>query len=227
MSDIRVRRTREKLRAAVLRLAAERPVETVSAAELTRAAGINRTTFYKHADSPTEVLEEVVFAELDVMRTELVALLRDTELPPRQAWERVGREFTGYLERYEAVWTTALTGAGSPALVRLLSGHFADSFSALLAARPGLVPQERIPHRGPGPASDAERDFAVTAYGRFVGHGVVGVVHSWLESPPPRDPEVYVEITLGALPPWLTGPAETDSPRKTKEPEKPKEENRS
>src|ERR1700710_1454932 len=82
--DARCARTRTNLSAAVLELAAERDITSASVAELTRRAGINRATFYAHAQSPVELLTRVLAADLDLVRrmtTERLdqegALLRD------------------------------------------------------------------------------------------------------------------------------------------------------
>src|SRR3546814_11082417 len=66
--DPRVERTRARLAEAVLALAAERDITTASVSELTRRAGVNRSTFYAHADTPVELLTRVLAAELDDVR---------------------------------------------------------------------------------------------------------------------------------------------------------------
>jgi AcrR family transcriptional regulator len=109
MSDLRAVRSRRKLHEAVLHLAAGQPIESVSVAELTRAAGLNRTTFYNHASSPADALEQALFGELDGMRAVLSEKAADRSIPLEQVWDGVTRDFLGYLERYEDIFTT--TGA--------------------------------------------------------------------------------------------------------------------
>src|SRR3546814_18051435 len=54
-------------------LAAERDITTASVSELTRRAGVNRSTFYAHADTPVELLTRVLAAELDDVRRHTMA----------------------------------------------------------------------------------------------------------------------------------------------------------
>ncbi|MFT4305577.1 MAG: helix-turn-helix domain-containing protein, partial [Microbacterium sp.] len=58
--DPRRQRTRERLRGAVLELAAAKPIERVTVAELARAAGVMRDTVYRHTPGPVELLAEVL-----------------------------------------------------------------------------------------------------------------------------------------------------------------------
>jgi AcrR family transcriptional regulator len=66
--DARQRKTRAKLAAVILRLAAERPASELTVSEITVAAEINRSTFYQHAASPMDLLERVLREELDSIR---------------------------------------------------------------------------------------------------------------------------------------------------------------
>jgi AcrR family transcriptional regulator len=58
--DARARRTRESLGAAVIRLARERPLHSLSVTDLTGAAGISRPTFYLHYASPDELFADLL-----------------------------------------------------------------------------------------------------------------------------------------------------------------------
>ncbi|SDQ12612.1 transcriptional regulator, TetR family [Microbacterium sp. cf332] len=62
-------RSREALRRAALDLAAGRPVAELSVAEVCRAAGVTRDTFYRHADAPVSLLADALRAELDSVLT--------------------------------------------------------------------------------------------------------------------------------------------------------------
>ncbi|MEU6075312.1 TetR/AcrR family transcriptional regulator [Micromonospora sp. NPDC047074] len=88
-SDPRVRRTRARLRAAVLALAAERELGDITIAEVARRAGVNRATTYLHfadldalvADAMDEAVAQVARAAalcpLDAPRDEVPQPLRD------------------------------------------------------------------------------------------------------------------------------------------------------
>ncbi|MFD0067042.1 TetR/AcrR family transcriptional regulator [Streptomyces sp. NPDC056690] len=190
--DVRTRRTRALLREAVLRLASQGPVEDIAVADLVRAARINRTTFYKHADSPAAVLEQVLYADLDRGRAELLADATAAELPVREIWERAAGVMVDHLERYDPLYTAGLVGRRSAVLHHLLVDHFTASVHALFDRDPGLLPN--------GEGQDAWR---ADAYSRFVAHGEAGLVEAWLSLPAPRDPRLFISAATSALPAWL------------------------
>ncbi|MFE7980284.1 TetR/AcrR family transcriptional regulator [Streptomyces shenzhenensis] len=190
--DVRTRRTRARLREAVLRLASEGPVEDVSVADLVRAARINRTTFYKHAGSPAAVLEQVLYADLDRVRADWLADAVTAELPVREIWERASGALVDHLERHDALYTAGLVGRRSAVLHHLLVDHFTASVHALLDRNPGLLPE------GEGPAA-----WRANAHSRFVAHGEAGLVEAWLALPAPRDRRLFISVAASALPSWL------------------------
>ncbi|MEV6164582.1 TetR/AcrR family transcriptional regulator [Streptomyces sp. NPDC052052] len=199
--DVRTRRTRARLREAVLRLASERPVEEISVAELVRAARINRTTFYKHAESPVTLLEQVLYADLDRIRTAWLADIAAAELSAREVWERASGALVAHLEDRDALYTAGLAGRRSASLNRLLVDHFTASVRALLDQDPRRVPD------GEGTAS-----WRAEAHSRFLAHGEAGLVEAWLSLPRPRDPRLFVSAAKSALAPWLDGPSHADTP---------------
>ncbi len=76
MVDARIVHTTAALREAILRLAADRPVSSITVADVTRAAGINRATFYSHAVSPGSLLADALTPELDRIREDDVEARR-------------------------------------------------------------------------------------------------------------------------------------------------------
>ncbi|WP_129840936.1 TetR family transcriptional regulator [Streptomyces sp. RFCAC02] len=190
--DVRARRTRDRLRAAVLRLASERPVEDVAVADLVREARVNRTTFYKHAATPAAVLEQVLYADLDRVRAGWIADALAAELPVPVIWERASGALLDHLERHDALYTVGLVGRRSAVLHRLLVDHFTASVRALLDRDPEKLPD------GEGPA-----EWRLDAYSRFVAHGEAGIVEAWLSRPAPRDRPLFVSAAAALLPPWL------------------------
>ncbi|WP_213011488.1 TetR/AcrR family transcriptional regulator [Paractinoplanes toevensis] len=187
--DVRVRRTRESLSQAVLRLAAEHPVEDIAVADVVRLARINRTTFYKHAASPADVLAEVLYADLDRIRTGWIA-----GAPAREVWERSAGELADHLQRFEDLYRTGLVGQRSAVLNRLLVEHFAGSALAWLDRDPRLLPD--------GAGSPQWRR---KAFSRFIAHGEVGVVEAWLTEPAPLDRTLFISASASFMSTWLGG----------------------
>ncbi|MFF3173784.1 TetR/AcrR family transcriptional regulator [Streptomyces sp. NPDC057900] len=190
--DVRARRTRDRLREAVLRLSAERPVEEVAVADLVREARVNRTTFYKHATSPAQVLEQVLYEELDRVRAVWITDVLAAELPVHEIWARASGVLLDHLERYDALYTAGLVGHRSAVLHRLLVEHFTVSVATLLARDPRAVPD--------GEGSVAWR---VEAASRFMAHGEVGIAEAWLSLPAPRERRLFVSAATVLLPSWL------------------------
>src|SRR3546814_7891440 len=85
-------------------LAAERDITTASVSELTRRAGVNRSTFYAHADTPVELLTRVLAAELDDVRRHTMEQLDRDGLLLRDLTRSTMREIVAHVVRHEAVY---------------------------------------------------------------------------------------------------------------------------
>ncbi|MGW1228975.1 TetR/AcrR family transcriptional regulator [Streptomyces sp. NPDC001478] len=190
--DVRVRRTRDRLREAVLRLASERPVEEIAVADLVREARVNRTTFYKHATSPATILEQVLYEELDRVRAGWITDVLAGTLPVHEVWERASGALLDHLERHDALYTVGLTGHRSAVLHHLLVEHFTVSVSTLLEREPEAVPGD-----------EGSLAWRVEAASRFLAHGEAGIVEAWLALPAPRDRRLFVSAANALLPSWL------------------------
>jgi AcrR family transcriptional regulator len=57
--DRRIKYTKLALRAGLITLLGRKPIDKISVKELCEAADINRSTFYAHYESPTDLLEQV------------------------------------------------------------------------------------------------------------------------------------------------------------------------
>ncbi|MEV6436168.1 TetR/AcrR family transcriptional regulator [Streptomyces anulatus] len=190
--DARVRRTRDRLREAVLRLASERPVEEIAVADLVREARVNRTTFYKHATSPAVILEQVLYEELDHVRAVWITDTLAGTLSAHDIWERASQALLDHLERHDALYTVGLVGHRSAALHHLLVEHFTVSVATLLERDPEAVPGQ-----------DGPLAWRVDASSRFLAHGEAGIVEAWLSLPAPRERHLFVSAATALLPSWL------------------------
>lgn len=68
MENQRVRLSKTMLKEGLLKLLQERPLSEITVYALCETAGINRTTFYKHYASPTDLLQDIetdFFREID------------------------------------------------------------------------------------------------------------------------------------------------------------------
>lgn len=196
--DARIARTQQQLRSAALTLAAGAPIEDISVADLAREAGINRATFYKHADSPLQVLREALVADLDSMRTGFLEAAAVPQTDLVQLWREAAHGTAAHVARFADVYRRGFSDDASGSLQTLLSRHIATSMEALFNERPELMPAHR------------RKDVALlsAAYASFLGNGLTGILQVWFNSGS-RDVELYADAVINALPVWMLNPPAT------------------
>ncbi|MBF4514124.1 TetR/AcrR family transcriptional regulator [Plantibacter sp. VKM Ac-2885] len=93
---VRSRRSRAAVAAAILEAAEESPATQLSVAFVAKRARVTRPTFYSHADSPQELLSQVLLDRLEVER-------RRADLPktPAGVFQAVTNHVNQYLRVYE------------------------------------------------------------------------------------------------------------------------------
>ncbi len=198
--DARQRRTRERLHAVVLELACEQPVTDLSVTQVAAAAGVHRSTFYEHASSPVDLLQQALLADLDRIRDELLA---DTTTRVDQAVTRTTEAVLLHVERHAEIYRRGLgEGSGAASLHAVLSGHFLATSRRLreLARVDVRVPVDGVP-------DDAVADAAA----RFIADGTVGVIEGWLDAPEPRV-EDFMRVYVRLLPDWWPKDLTADAP---------------
>jgi AcrR family transcriptional regulator len=195
--DARIERTRGRLAEAVLALAAERDITTASVSELTRRAGVNRSTFYAHAQTPVELLTRVLAAELDEVRRRTMTQLERQGLLMRDLTRSTLHEIVDHVVRHEAVYGGSGRASSTFALRVVLAEHVEQSVLIVLAEGFAVPPI-------PGP--DAARLAAA-----FIAHGAAGAVEAWLRLPAPRDEAMLLAAVEAMYPPWYApDPARSD-----------------
>jgi AcrR family transcriptional regulator len=190
MVDARILHTTAALREAILRLAADRPVSRITVADVTRAAGINRATFYSHAVSPGSLLADVLTPELDRIRDTDAAARRaafDRGAGPDELAAITRRGIDAVVEHvvaHKEIYGKALPDPEDGSLHRLLVDHFtvssAQHIRELPAGRPELLDD--------------------VAAG-FVAQGFVGAIEAWLAGPR-RSRKALVETITLSFPAW-------------------------
>lgn len=181
--DPRQRRSLERLTAAIYQLASGRSVESVTVSEVARTAGVDRSTFYRHADSPRDLLERVLTAELERVRAEHLLDVTD----PPAAIAGVVAALLDHVQDHESVYRP--TGAEvDPALRGMLGDRLRDWIEALIET--GII-------RPPGSDLESERMAA-----SFVAFGTAGAVTSWLGQPAPRDRGAFLRAYRLVMPAW-------------------------
>ena len=202
--DARIVRTRTQLRKAALSLAADSPIADVSVSDLTRAAGINRATFYKHAQSPSEVLEEALLEDLNQMREGFLIASLDSPSDFETTWRRAVEDTVKHVERFESVYTHGFTESSDGSLKALLARHISTSMVELFHSSPELIPN----------ATEESFEFFVNAYAAAIGASLTAVLGAWLGSPD-RDIEKYAIAVLNVLPDWMRNSSANEVVQKT------------
>ena len=185
--DARSRRSQEKLRGAVLALAALAPITEVTVSAVCREAGVTRDTFYRHAESPVHLLADALAAEIaDTMRV----------LPEADAIGDGERALLAHVLRRGAVYR----GAMNPSLAAPVRSTLEGSIRA------GLELWTRL-HPGILPAVFAADEPALRLAIAYAASGTVGAIEAWLRQDD-DDVDRAVELILAASPQWwLANPA--------------------
>jgi AcrR family transcriptional regulator len=186
MVDARILHTTAALREAILRLASAQPVSSITVADVTRAAGINRATFYSHAVSPGSLLADVLTPELDRIRED-DARAREVPGTDLDAATRKGiNAVVDHIQTHRDIYRQALPDPNDGSLHRLLVEHFTVSSLEHIARMPaGTKPAELIDDAAAG----------------FVAQGFVGAIEAWLAGPR-RSRKALVETIVLSFPTW-------------------------
>lgn len=184
MVDARIAQTQSVLAIAILDLASERPISEISVSDITRAANINRATFYNHYGSVGALLASVISLELDEIREADHVLHGRAELTQEDIARRAVGATIALVERHRRVFELALLDSRDIALHRALAAHFEIS-----------VRQHLENWATPTPVTDT------TIIARFVGGGIVGAIEGWLASPP-MSTEQVTDAIMESMPRW-------------------------
>jgi len=106
--DLRVRRSREGLRSALLVLLNGKAFEAITIREIVAAATIGYTTFFRHYPSKEALLDAVVADEIQ--------RLTNHALPVYQSGDPFSAclALCTYVAEHRPLWTTLLTGGAAP-----------------------------------------------------------------------------------------------------------------
>lgn len=176
---------KRRLYATVLDLAATRPVEDLTAAEICRAAQVHRSTFAEYAASAADLLRAALREQLDDIRARY--LTGAGSAAPNAAAD-ASRAVLAHVESHYTIYQRGLLSAGGGDLHAMLAEHFRDSVRELEAV--GAI-------RPPFHAHGATTRFVEESTARFIANGSIGILEAWLSEAAPRDPEHFVAAFEG------------------------------
>ncbi|GAA1526029.1 AcrR family transcriptional regulator [Agromyces terreus] len=181
--DARVERTRRALQQAALELARAGRFDTATVAEITEAAGVNRSSYYQHYDDRDTLLADAI----DAAEVEAVAgFPHPTRVP-----DRLPPEMIAFLAHFDAdadLYRRLLGERGSPIVAARIRERFQQQ------AREGVVSSGTTAFEG--------MPIDIVAAG--IAGSCLAVVHAWLE----LDPRPSVETAAEWVWRTLVGPGE-------------------
>lgn len=186
MVDARIVQTMRSLHEAIIALASTAPVSSIAVADVTRAAGINRATFYSHATSPGSLLTDVLTPELDAIREADIAARDAGTATPAEVTRRSMERVVDHVVKHREIYRLALPDPLDASTHRMLARHFEESLRVHFDfSVPGELPE------GLSKALAAS----------FVAHGLVGVIETWLTGAR-LGRKTLVENIMLLLPTW-------------------------
>lgn len=188
--DPRFQRVRAKLTAAILILAADKPAEQIAVSELTSAAQISRTTFYKHADSPASFLAQHLIGQLEPKMNPLAHLLDDTGPGYLMRWRDIHLDLLDHVREHGDVYTHVFGADAQSVVLAMLCTYFEEVFGAYV--------QDFSRHiEGPQPS-----DLWITMAISQQVHNTIAVISSWLRCGMDESPEEVIGAYVSLVPPW-------------------------
>jgi AcrR family transcriptional regulator len=108
MADLRVRRSRDGLRTALLQLLERRAFEDITVREIVDLAGVGYTTFFRHFTSKDALLDAVILVEIEQ--------LTNRSLPIYEAADPSGAclALCAYVDEHRSLWSALLIGGAAP-----------------------------------------------------------------------------------------------------------------
>ncbi len=187
-SPLRQTRTRQLLREALMELAAERTFATLTIQEVTRQAGVNRTTFYLHYTGLPELMEDCARILFSQLRADIYANQPVSDPQDLSLLEPYVESVFHHLEEHKRFYRSMLGRQGDPLFLVL----FQNSLSELI-----FEPVENLnSHEG------RNQELAMTR--RFFSAGFTGVAAWWLENEMPISiQQACRQITRNILPGYL------------------------
>lgn len=195
-NDPRSVRSDEALTAALYRLGALKPIESVGVDELCAEAGVSRATFYRRARTPADLLAADLKQLLETTRVRFLANQASTtgsEL--LQEHYRAIAELTSHISEFAQIYANSL-GVDHSALGLLLRTHMEETVRGYVESRRDQIVLPRTLAEVPW---ERTREILTQHYAQ----GTFGLVRVWLRLPADqRDRAALAEWLLALAPAW-------------------------
>lgn len=189
MTDARILRTRATLNRAILKLASEKPLPSITVSELAAEAGINRVTFYKHFNMPAEALNAALSVELDEIRARFLAGYEEVSTDPVEPLRASMIDVLDHMDRHRRLYELAVENPTDGTLLNLLTDYFTESLDLYLKIRSSLQPA--LPE-----------GLDLTMLSSFYAHGFVGCLKTLVKNGWVADRETFLASIVSLAPGW-------------------------
>ncbi|MDP9806533.1 AcrR family transcriptional regulator [Trueperella bonasi] len=189
-SDPRYVRVRSRLTEAALRLVLQKPPDTITVSELAREAGISRTTFYQHGDTPAQFVADVVVDIMQPYLDELVAAIAQASDDYLVRWREIGVRMLGALKENSDVVRRIFLADHQSVVLGHISVRLTQSFEAYVEEFEARLSGEEI--------SKLWKEMAIAQQ----VYNLMAVIVAWLRTDMSESPEAVVNTYLTLAPPW-------------------------
>lgn len=190
VNDPRYVRVRAQLNDAALRLALAKPADAITVAELSREAGISRTTFYQHGDSPAQFIADAVVDILQPFLDELTGAIATAGDDYLLRWREIYIRMLTELLNHRQILGALFGGEGQPVIVGHITRRLTLTFAAYVDEFKSRLEGESV--------SELWTEMASTQQ----VYNLVSVLVSWLSTGMKESPDVVVNTYLSLAPPW-------------------------
>lgn len=191
--DPRWQRSRAALIDAALALASEHPIQDVTVREVTKRAGVDRTTFYNHAESPQQLVSEVLGVEFDELYQQFRDELERGDFTPEEAQRHGIRSLLEHVIHYQAIYRLTINAVSGGVLQSVIGEH-------VRAAAREMLDEGLYPFEPPIAPTEFQKDFAAQA----MSLAMLGGIAAWIRQDSPPDIDEFMESFSLFFPDWFT-----------------------
>ncbi|OUZ08215.1 TetR/AcrR family transcriptional regulator [Bacillus pumilus] len=173
--DRRATESKQQLRKALFQLLSEKEWGKISVQDLTKAAGIHRTTFYQHYEDKFDLAQQVMDEMFDVMKCAIFAPVQEDDLEKEHPAYVYIYRFYQHLQEHEKEYQILLKRGRELNIHETVRAFFEESFSL---GKEGVAGSKPDSHLVP---IDMQKQFVISAY--------VGTAEWWLRTGRPYSPD--------------------------------------
>ncbi|WP_216378324.1 TetR/AcrR family transcriptional regulator [Arcanobacterium phocae] len=196
-TDPRFIRSRGLLRDALLSLALDFRPEDIKIADLTRAAGVSRGTFYAHASTPSELLADFLIEELSDNFSRISTLVHDETNQYLLRWRDIYIKLLHHVQSHAPIYRHIFLDKPESLALGYLTAYFRKEITNYVR---GFVRYNDEPLS----------ELWITMATEQQVHNTIVIITSWLETNMESSPELAMNTFMSLVPPWQLAKLSSD-----------------